>query len=112
MEDTDWRPSPCPECGQWRDAAKYPICMNKECRYFYYPSNINEKGQLMKSTKQYLWVKEGRAPMFVIDLVALYRDRDFDHKNDTIYEIGPEVKLQLDIKVIPAHPVTRGAFGE
>ena len=61
----------------------------------------------MKTEKQYLWVKEGRAPMFVTDLVALYKDRDFDPSEDKIYEIGPEVKLELNVKVTPAHPVYR-----
>lgn len=111
MEDTDWRPSPCPECGQWRDAAKYPICMNKECKYFYYKGDINEKGQLMKSTMKYLWVKEGRAPMIVSDLIELYKDRDFIPDQDKLYEIGHEIKLQVEVKAVSAHPVTRGAFG-
>ena len=56
---------------------------------------------------QYLWVKKGRAPVFVTDLVALYKDRDFDPAEDKIYEIGPEVKLELNVKVTPAKPVYR-----
>ena len=56
----------------------------------------------MKTEKQYLLVKQDRAPAFVTDLVALYRDRDFDPVNDKIYEIGPEVRLELNIKVTPA----------
>ena len=31
MEDTDWRPSPCPICGEWREAARHPVCTNKNC---------------------------------------------------------------------------------
>lgn len=31
MEDTDWRPSPCPTCGEWRAAARHPVCTNKNC---------------------------------------------------------------------------------
>jgi hypothetical protein len=54
---------------------------------------------------QYLWVKEGRAPMFVTDLIALYKDRDFDPVTDKIYEIGSEVKLE--VKVIPTKTVYR-----
>jgi hypothetical protein len=57
---------------------------------------------------QYLWVKEGRAPAFVIDLVELYKNSDFDSSEDKIYEIGPEVKLELNVKVTPAKPVYRG----
>lgn len=60
-----------------------------------------------KSDKQYLWVKQDRAPIFVSNLVELYKDRDFDPIEDKIYEIGPEVKLELSIKVTPAKPVTR-----
>ena len=31
MEDTDWRPSPCPACGITREARRNPICLNPEC---------------------------------------------------------------------------------
>lgn len=31
MEDTDWRPSPCPECGRMREAARNPGCLNPNC---------------------------------------------------------------------------------
>lgn len=62
----------------------------------------------MKNTQEYLWVKEDRAPMFVSNLELLYRDRDFDPVNDKVYEIGPEVKLELSVKATPAKPVHRG----
>lgn len=60
-----------------------------------------------KQIKEYLWVKRDRAPMFVSNLVELYKDHDFDPVEDKIYEIGPEVKLELNVKVTPAKPVTR-----
>jgi len=60
-----------------------------------------------KQTKQYLWVKADRAPIFVTDLVALYKDREYDPDQDKIYELGPEVKLELNVKVTPTKPVTR-----
>lgn len=85
----------CP-CG--RERGEYDECTKPDCY----------KGtRTMKTEKQYLWVKEGRAPMFVTDLIALYKDRDFDPNEDKIYEIGPEVKLELNVKVTPAHPVYR-----
>lgn len=31
MEDTDWRPSPCPLCGVMREAARNPVCPNYAC---------------------------------------------------------------------------------
>jgi hypothetical protein len=110
MEDTDWRPSPCPECGELREAAKYPVCENKNCRDFGrggVDKIQKERTVINKEPKQYLWVKTDRAPMFVTDLVALYKDRDFDPSEDKIYEIGPEVKLELNVKVTPAKPVYR-----
>lgn len=61
----------------------------------------------MITEKQYLWVKEDRAPMFVSNLVELYKNKDFDPVEDKIYEIGPEVKLELSVKVTPTKPVTR-----
>jgi hypothetical protein len=42
--------------------------------------------------------------MIVIDLAELYKDRDFDPSEDKIYELGPEVKLEMIVKVIPAKP--------
>lgn len=87
----------CP-CGRERD--EYDECTKPDCYK-------GTRTMTMKTEKQYLWVKEGRAPMFVTDLVALYKDRDFDPSEDKIYEIGPEVKLELNVKVTPAHPVYR-----
>lgn len=66
-----------------------------------------EKTVINNEPKQYLWVKEGRAPMFVIDLVELYKDRNFDSAKDKVYEVGAEVKLELNVKVTPAKPVYR-----
>lgn len=31
MEDTDWRPSACPNCGRLRHAARRPVCTNPAC---------------------------------------------------------------------------------
>jgi hypothetical protein len=31
MRDTDWRPSPCPVCGETREAAEHPVCLNAGC---------------------------------------------------------------------------------
>lgn len=31
MEDTDWRPSPCPICGELREASRTPVCKNPDC---------------------------------------------------------------------------------
>ena len=106
MKDTDWRPSPCPECGVMREAARYPVCKNKECRD-YGRGGPDRVDRTMKTEKQYLWVKEDRAPVFVTDLVALYKDREYDPDQDKIYELGPEVKLELNVKVTPTKPVTR-----
>lgn len=89
-----------------RNAEQYPVCTNTECRD-YGRGGPDKVERTMKRDQQYLWVKEGRAPMFVSDLVTLYKNRDFDSAQDKIYEIGPEVKLEMTVKVIPAKPVTR-----
>lgn len=101
VRDTDWRPSPCPNCGELRAAAKRPQCLNIACDEY----AGNERS--MNYVKQYLWVKLDRAPTFVTDLIALYKDRDFDAEQDQIFEIGPEVKLELSVKVTPTKPTTR-----
>lgn len=122
MEDTDWRPSPCPHCGMTREAARHPVCTNPNCLKkedkmdsddWHKAHGLAEPGtkaygeRTVKTEKQYLWVKAGRAPTFVTDLIELYKDCDFDPNEDTIYELGPEVKLNLTVKVTPTKPVYR-----
>lgn len=111
MKDTDWRPSPCPECGEMREAAKYPVCGNRECRYFAYRGDsvqLQKETRTMKTQKRYLWIRPNsvESPMVLIDdPVELYRGSKFDESTDKLYELGPEVKLT--VSVIPAQPVTR-----
>lgn len=31
VEDTDWRPSKCPGCGNWRAASPHPVCTSRTC---------------------------------------------------------------------------------
>ena len=57
--------------------------------------------------KQYLWVQPGRAPVILTDVLGLYRNPDFSADTDKIYELGPEVKLELSIRVNLAKPVFR-----
>lgn len=109
MEDTDWRPSPCPECGRLRNAARYPVCENKECRD-YGRGGPDKVERTIKTEKQYLWIRPNSAesPMILIDdPVELYRGGRFDESTDKLYELGPEVKLEVNIKVIPTKPVYR-----
>lgn len=103
MEDTDWRPSPCPTCGKTREAARNPVCCNIACDNY-----IGRTMRMIdKESKQYLWLQVGRAPVLVSNLVELYKSSDFDPTTDRIFEIGQEVKLELSVKVTPAKPVYR-----
>jgi hypothetical protein len=63
----------------------------------------------MKTEQQYVWVVQGRPQMCVTDLVTLYKNKDFDPTSDKIYELGPEVKVELTVKVTPVNPLTRSA---
>ncbi len=99
LEDTDWRPSPCPLCGEMREAARTPVCRNVACDcYVGMP-------RTMKTEKYYIWSKQGKALVMIDDLEWLYRNPEFDSKTDKIYELGPEVKLE--VKVIPTKTVYR-----
>lgn len=107
MEDTDWRPSPCPVCGGMREAARNPVCRNPDCSEDVAKRNLGT----MKTQKRYLWIRPNSAesPMLLIDdPVELYRGGRFDESTDKLYELGPEVKLEVNIKVIPTKPVYRG----
>ncbi len=107
MKDTDWRPSPCPDCGKMRNAERHPVCTNTEC-VSYALGEHNRKGTRSMATKRYyIWSKQGHALVMVNDLEWLYRNPEFDSKADKIYELGPEVKIEMVVKVIPAKPVTR-----
>ena len=108
MEDTDWRPSPCPLCGEMREAAKHPKCDNKECVVGPFISRNKLEGtRTMKTERHYIWSKQGKALVMVDDLEWLYRNPEFDSKTDKIYQLGSEVKIEMTVKVIPAKPVTR-----
>jgi hypothetical protein len=103
MEDTDWRPSPCPQCGEMREAARNPVCRNVDC--------VNDVAKrhlrTMKTEKYYIWSKQGKSLVMLDDLQWLFKNPEFDSKDDKIYELGPEVKIEMTIKVTPAKPVYR-----
>ena len=65
----------------------------------------------MKTEKHYIWSKQGEALVMVDDLEWLFKNPEFDSKADKIYELGPEIKIEMVVKVIPAKPITRGHEG-
>ena len=66
----------------------------------------------MKQEQRYVWISN-RAPVIVLanELELLYKDPKYNAENDKIFELGPEVKLKMQIVTIPTHPVTR-SFSE
>lgn len=56
MEDTDWRPSPCPGCGVTREAARQPVCENKNCE-FYLKMNVKSYSQAEKNINEMVKAK-------------------------------------------------------
>lgn len=80
------------------------------------PSEYKQtKDRTAKTQKRYLWIRPNSAesPMLLIDdPVELYRGSIFDESVDKLYELGPEVKLEVSVDVILAQPVFReGARG-
>lgn len=77
------------------------------------PSEYKQtKDTTMKTEKRYLWIRPNsvESPMLIIDdPVELWRGSKFDEKTDKLFEIGPEVKLEVNIKTVPLGPVYRGA---
>jgi hypothetical protein len=64
----------------------------------------------MKTEQKYVWRKRLSASeenFIVSDLSLLFKNPDFDADNDQIFELGPEVKIKMQIVTIPASPVTR-----
>ena len=105
MTDTDWRPSSCPGCGKMRNAGRYPVCTNTGCADRTHPVSENRESKTMKTEQKYLWVKGGERLLIVKDIQVLYRDPKFDFNADRIYELGPEVKLEVN--VVPVKTPTR-----
>lgn len=64
----------------------------------------------MKTEKQYVWLSE-RAPVIIhsSELELVYKDTRYNADKDRIFELGPEVKVELTVKVTPVNPVTRSA---
>ncbi len=111
MEDTDWRPTPCPRCGTMREATRHPVCENKKCNYFGYRdySSTKQMERAMKTEQRYVWIRCEGAPVIVFakELETLFKDSRYDADNDKIFELGSEVKLKMQIAAIPTHPVKR-----
>jgi hypothetical protein len=75
------------------------------------PSEYKQtKDKTVKTQKRYLWIRPNSAesPMLIInDPVELWRGSQFNEETDQLFEIGPEVKLEVSIKTVPAKPVYR-----
>lgn len=135
MKDTDYRPSPCPYCGKMRAAAKKPKCTSVDCQLAEYVKLANKKESAdmtysykpslepyvwregakptrsVKTNTRYLWIRpmSSESSMAIVDdLSALYRGSQFDEKTDKLYELGPEVKIEVKITTVPAESLTRG----
>jgi len=106
MEDTDWRPSSCPVCGHYRAAARHPVCTNLKC----VTHPMGERTMINKEPKRYLWVRKDWTMSIIEDPTALLdptQYSNFDAENDTIYEIGPEVEVNVTVEVKNKKPVYR-----
>ena len=62
----------------------------------------------METEQKYVWLSE-RAPVIInsSELELIYKDSRYNADKDRIFELGPEVKIKMQIVTIPAHPVTR-----
>jgi hypothetical protein len=94
MRDTDWRPSPCPACGEMREAARNPVCRNVDC--------VNDVAKSRTFTApRYLWLREGKLLAMIDDPMEVYRQADFNPDIDKFYQIGSEVKFKVSMEVVP-----------
>ena len=113
MEDTDWRPSPCPGCGEMREAARHPVCKNTNCEFYHlnvksYHQAENERTMTQNTSKRYVWIRaDGEAKIIDTDIVELWQDPCFSKKEDRIYELGAEVEIKVTVAV-KNKPVYRG----
>jgi hypothetical protein len=109
MEDTDWRPSPCPLCGEMREAAKSPICRNVDCANALAKRNLKpaiKQEETIVNRPRYLWIRPNNveSPMVLIDdPVAIFRGNQFDESVDKLYQIGNEVKMKVVVEPVPSY---------
>lgn len=99
MEDTDWRPSACPLCGEMREAQRTPVCKNPKCDYHV---NVDRTMIKPKESKRYLWVRKDWTMSIIenpVELLDPTKFEGFDQENDRIYEIGPEVEVKVSVEV-------------
>lgn len=79
MEDTDWRPSPCPKCGTMRAAQRNPVCTNPRC---------NSTGMQITDPKTAMdFIKGGKAVFTLVSVRTgtryTYRVRESKDKRGT-----------------------------
>jgi hypothetical protein len=115
MEDTDWRPSPCPKCGVMREAARYPVCENTECRDYGRggPNKIERTMTMKTEPKRYVWISaSGDATIIDTDIVELWQSPSFDREKDRIYELGAEVEIKITVAVKNKTVYREGSYAE
>ena len=95
MEDTDWRPSPCPQCGKLRDAAKTPVCRNVACDCYVNASRTFTPNE----TKRYVVMRSGLPPQIVTGKDELIQAARGAGEKDRIYELGAEVEIKVTVAV-------------
>ena len=103
MEDTDWRPSPCPVCGSYRAAARHPVCNNPECDAF----RERQLTVIKQETQRYVWIRANGDATIISDPVKLWQDPCFNRAEDRIYTLGNEVEVKVTVEV-KNKPVYRG----
>lgn len=105
MEDTDWRPSPCPQCGKLRGAAKTPVCENPLCGLAV--SQTRTMKPQAQTEKRYVVCLNGLNPYIVTGKEELIKANRAGGEGDVYYELGPEVKIETNVKVVTDKPVYR-----
>jgi hypothetical protein len=104
MEDTDWRPSDCPLCGEMREARRTPVCKNPRCDCY-----VNmERTMIKQEEQQYVWIRTvPHRVKIILDPVELYQGPYFDRDKDRIYRLGEEIEVKIIVEVKNKKPVYR-----
>ena len=122
MRDTDWRPSPCPVCGYWREAAEHPVCTNPNCNKkerTLKPAGYS-KGEPLSDAQtvepmRYVWVhysnqaqNETYTVHLIDDPVEAWNGSSFDRERDRIYRLGEEVEVKISVEIKNKNSMFRG----
>lgn len=52
-----------------------------------------------KEPKKYIWMREDNSVVLISDPISLWQDPNYKQNKDRIFELGPEVEVEVKISI-------------